>query len=174
MFKKRIFFSLIAVFIFFVAGLTTGLASSKYIFHIKRNKNKNIVQYSIRYDKDSCTPTGQKPIYVYWRNLEVSPTDTESIHFWEQPAYGIKSQKVIGNKVEIHLKALPTKKIVTDFVKSKGKCSINSTVQINGSQGIIKEIYVFAKEGLVLPTVVYIDIIGWDLKQKTIKERIFK
>ena len=162
----------ILLIIFVLSTSAPAWAAKSWIFNITRNKNRNVVQYAIKYDAKNCTPTGKEPVYVYWRDLEVSPKATSSIGYFEKRAYGIKSQRLQGGKVFVKLKALEGKTIEVTFDNSSGACKIKSYTQINGKRNIFKRVYVFAKEGLMIPTVMYIDVIGRSAKGKAIKQRI--
>ncbi len=156
-----------------VALFTAPLFSqSRSLFYIERNKNRNRVQYAVRLDAN-CLPKGKKPIYAYWRMLEKGPRVTESVGYFERKAYGIKSQKVVKNQIKMTMQALPKKKVTVSFEKKNGKCLAKASTSINKNQAILSKIYVFAVEGLMLPTVKYIDILG-KASGRPVKERIKK
>lgn len=129
------------------------------VFHIKRNKNKNEVHYAVRYDEKSCKPVESEPLYGYWINYEIGPNAYEPIGRFERIAYGISSQQVKGEDLVVQLKAFPDRPIRLTFNGGAG-CKITPYVQINGQETQLKHIYVFAEEGMIKPTVIYVDIIG--------------
>jgi len=147
---------LFAILIFCSAAYADA---KKNLFYIKRNKNRNQVHYAIRYDEATCKPVGSDPLYGYWINYEVSPTDYEPIGRFEAMAYGIQSQNLQGNDLTVQLKAFPDRKVRITFDNSAG-CKITPYILIASKEAILKEISVFAIEGLITPTVKYIDISG--------------
>lgn len=144
------------------------------MFHIKRNKNRNIVQYSIYLDGQSCLPQNAQPAHVFWRDLEIGPDVTNEIKFYEKPAYGISTQLLKEGQLQVRLKALPSRLITVDFRKSGDSCEVTAYTTINGERAILGEVYVYAKEGLFWPTVKWIEIHGYDFKGQSIKEKIRK
>jgi len=144
------------------------------MFQIKRNKNRNLVQYSIYLDRKSGQPQDTRTAYVFWRDLEIGSNVTDKIKFYEKPAYGIATQSLKEGELHIRLNSLPNKLITVHFGQSGGSCKVTSYTTINGEQAIFKEVYVFAKEGLLWPTVKWIEIRGYTLQGQFIKERIKK
>lgn len=139
---------------------TTLFAESRAnLFHIKRNKNRNEVHYAVRYDEKSCKPIDNEAVYGYWHDLEVGPNVYAPIGRFERIAYGISSQEIKGDDLMLQLKAFPDRMIRINFSNANG-CKIVSYVTIAGFEAQLKHIYVFAEEGLIKPTVKYIDIIG--------------
>jgi hypothetical protein len=144
-----------------LAGSFSGLFAEARanLFHIKRNKNKNEVHYAVRYDEKTCKPVEGDAVYGYWLNLEIGPNSYEPIGRFERIAYGISSQEVKGDDLMVQLKAFPDRAIRVNF-SAAGGCKISAHVAINGQEAKLKHIYVFAEEGLIKPTVKYVDIIG--------------
>lgn len=130
------------------------------LFHIKRNKNSNEVHYAVRYDEKTCKPIDSESLFGYWLMLEKGAGVTEPIGRLERMAYGIQSQEIKGDDLVVQLKAFPDRPIRISFVQ-KGGCKIVPMLTINGIESILKVISVFAEEGLIKPTVKYIDISGF-------------
>lgn len=152
--KKIVLLSLL------VSGFTALAAEARAnLFHIKRNKNRNEVHYAVRYDEKTCKPVEGDAVYGYWLNLEIGPNAYEPIGRFERLAYGISSQEVKGEDLMLQLKAFPDRVIRVNFAATGG-CKVSSHVAINGQESKLKHIYVFAEEGLIKPTVKYVDIIG--------------
>ncbi|MBV6492319.1 MAG: hypothetical protein LDLANPLL_00312 [Turneriella sp.] len=164
-----------AVFsLFAAAGIVFSLQAEgqKDFFFIQRNKNKNEVHYALRFDKKTCEPKGRNPIFGYWRNLEIGPHAYEPIGRFESLAYGISSQERNGKNYFIRLRAFPERLIRLHFEKG-AKCQFTPYLSINGKESILTHIYVFAKEGLVKPTVLYVDIFG-KLNGAQVSERVLR
>ena len=154
MMKKIVFVTLVA------AGFSAlGAEARANLFHIKRNKNKNEVHYAVRYDEKTCKPVEGDAVYGYWLNLEIGPNNYEPIGRFERIAYGISSQELKGDDLMVQLKAFPDRVIRVNF-STAGGCKVTPHVAINGQESKLKHIYVFAEEGLIKPTVKYVDIIG--------------
>jgi hypothetical protein len=130
------------------------------LFHIKRNKNSNEVHYAVRYDEKTCKPIDSESLFGYWLMLEKGPGVTEPIGRLERMAYGIQSQEIKGEDLIVQLKAFPDRPIRITFAQ-KGGCKIIPMLTINGIESALKVISVFAEEGLIKPTVKYIDISGF-------------
>jgi len=130
------------------------------LFHIKRNKNRNEVHYAVRYDEKTCRPMENEPVYGYWLDLEIGPNAYAPIGRFERIAYGIESQELKGEDLIVLLKAFPDRAIRLTFTGGATACKITPYVSINGQESQLKHIYVFAIEGLIKPTVKYIEIIG--------------
>jgi Domain of unknown function (DUF4833) len=111
------------------------------LFFINKSENKNQVHYAIILN-DKCFPEGVAPIYPYWLMLERGPNITEGLLGREQGAYGIHSQKVISNSVELILNALPNKKIKVSSSLENGKCSLETITFINNKEAILKSVHV--------------------------------
>lgn len=147
----------------------------KYIFKIRRNKNRNIVQYSIKLNGADCSLQGDEPVYVFWRDIEEGPNVTSSIKFYEKIAYGIDSQTIKSKfKLEVRLKALPEKLVTVESSKNGTGCKVVSQTDINGKTSLFEEVYVFAEEGWIKPTVKWIDVIGKSAAGAAVKQRINK
>lgn len=141
------------------------------VFHIERNKNRNLVQYVIRILPQSCQAASKEPVFGYWRDLEEGPNVTSQLLWYEKPAYGFKSQAVKGNVVYLRLMALPERTITLTLSKNSSTCLAKATTKINGRTASVKQVYVFAEEGLIKPTVKWIEIRG-TLSGKAVTERI--
>ncbi|GAB4424784.1 MAG: hypothetical protein OHK0011_05630 [Turneriella sp.] len=151
------FFTVLLVTACFSGGLFAESRSN--LFHIKRNKNRNEVHYAVRYDEKTCKPVENEPLYGYWAMLEKGSNVFEPIGRLERMAYGIQSQEIRGNDLIVQLKAFPDRAIRIAF-NAAGGCKITPFLPINGEEAILKFISVFAEEGLIKPTVKYVDISG--------------
>ncbi len=149
----------LAVLLLLVSASTVFAEARANLFHIKRNKNSNEVHYAVRYDEKSCKPIDSESLFGYWLMLEKGPGVTEPIGRLERIAYGIQSQEIKGDELVVQLKAFPDRPIRIAFMQ-KGGCKIVPMLTINGIEAVLKVISVFAEEGLIKPTVKYIDISG--------------
>ncbi len=142
------------------------------VFFIQRNKNRNEVHYGVRLDS-ACRPAGADPMYNYWLRLEKGPDVIEDVKFFQQAAYGFKSQRVSGDAVDVVLRALPkqTIRVVTERADD-GSCRTRAYTHIGGEPAVLDKAYVYAEEGWVLPDVKYIDLFGWREDGTPVRERI--
>jgi len=141
------------------------------VFYVQRNKNAKEVHYGLRLDA-ACRPMSEQPMYNYWvRPTKTGPV-TEPLSFFQQAGYGLKSQTVGDCAVEVVLKALPGRRISLVPSLQEGRCRVLVHMDIAGRPSIFERAYVFAEEGLVLPTVKYIDLFGRAEDGTPVHERV--
>jgi hypothetical protein len=129
-------------------------------FHIDRNKNRNQVHYGVHVDA-SCKPEGADPVYNYWLRREDAPVDTKPLSYFQQAAYGFQKQNIEKDgRIEVRLRALPDRQLVIRVTPVDGKCKTETFLEIDGKTAFLEKVFVFADEGLVLPTVRYIELFG--------------
>jgi len=130
------------------------------LFSISKSENKNEVVYAIHLD-EQCAPAGDAPVYAFWRMNEKGPAVIEPILSREEGAYGIGRQRVLargeGGKVELTLRALPSRPIVVETKVGEGRCQAWSTLPIAGENAYLYNVYVKLKEF----GVDYILLSGW-------------
>ena len=158
--------------LFIILFCSTSLWAKQVInlFYIERNKNSNQVHYDILVSP-GCTLEGEV-IKGHWKVLEEKPPVIEDFNMFDRMAYGIVDQKIEGDTVYFFLKAVEERKIKVRVWKEKDQCQVEAQMMIAGAWNKLKRIYVFAKEGLIMPTVKYIDIFGVSAEGKEIKEQI--
>jgi len=139
-----------------------------HLFFIERSKNKNLVQYDIRFIENSDLPV-PGPINVYWilengRHEELNPIEREY-------AYGIvRQEKLEKDKFRVIVAGLKGLEIIVQRMND----SFKATVSIKGTESILEKIYIKSEEKLKgLPKVLYIDLFGRTKEMGLpIKERI--
>lgn len=141
------------------------------LFHIERNKNKNQVHYNLKINK-SCSIVSDRPIEGFWIRVENGSNDREEFNMLDKIAYGIAEQKHDGPWVYFTLKALENIKIKAKAQQIDKMCHAFAYTEISGNLSQLKKVYVFAKEGFILPTVKYVDMYGQLPNGKAVKERI--
>lgn len=135
-------------------------AETGSVFHIDRNKNRNQVHYGVHVD-DQCRPVGAQPVYNYWLRLEKNPPETEPLRFFQQAAYGFQKQEVEADgRIEVRLRALPGRQVVIRLASVGGACKAEAFLTIDGKDAHLEKVFVFADEGVFLPTVRYIELYG--------------
>lgn len=142
------------------AGPCAWAGTPDSVFHIDRNKNRNQVHYGVRVDED-CRPIGPEPVYNYWLRREKDPPEVEALHFYQQAAYGFQKQNIESDgRIEVRLRALPDRQLVVRVTSVDGACKAETFLTIDGKQAYLEKVFVFAEEGLILPTVRYIELFG--------------
>lgn len=135
MFKHKNKFAIVAFthFIFLSAASPLLANDIPSVFHISKNDNGNQVHYGIRLNQN-CLPMGNKPVYVYWRKENGATGELMQL---EEPGYGIFSQSVSGQRVEIILNAFQNRGIqklitVRSVKLNNGSCQASAFTRING------------------------------------------
>jgi len=111
--------------------------SPALLFSISKSENHNYVQYVERLDA-SCSPSGNAPVFAYWRMLEHGPDAIEPLLAREQPAYGIASQTVVAHRdghgsVRVILHALPDAPLLVESWRdARGACEASARTPIAG------------------------------------------
>ena len=141
------------------------------LFVIERNKNRNLVQYTMRLDSN-CNPVADAPVGAYWRMLERGPDATESVGWFERRAYGFASQEQQTDGWNVRLRALPSRLVKVQARRSGEGCTVEASTSIGGGQAILERIYVFATEPALIPRVIYIDIQGRAPDGTPVSERV--
>ena len=82
---------------------------------------------------------------------EATPAD-----FLRQRQQNIESD----GRIEVRLRALPDRQLVVRVTSVDGACKAETFLTIDGKQAYLEKVFVFAEEGLILPTVRYIELFG--------------
>jgi len=116
------------------------------LFTIAKSENRNQVQYAIRVD-ELCRPSGQAPVFAYWRMREKGSDKTEPLLPQEIDAYGIALQTVVGRdptggRVRLVLKAVRSREIAVETRRlDSAACMATATVRINGADARLFNVY---------------------------------
>ena len=116
------------------------------VFHIKKSENKNQVHYAMQVDA-ACRPVGEQPLYGYWRDLERGPMAVSQLLEHEQPAYGLRSPRLVrrhttGGLVRVSLRAFPARPLSIDVLRTASGCGARAIVTIAGQPAVLSSIYV--------------------------------
>lgn len=122
-----------------VAAQGAGRVDS--VFHIAKSQNRNQVHFGVRVD-GACRPVGARPVYAYWRNLEVSATSTEPLDSQAARVYGIARQSVRGRHVDLALRSLPDRPITITTRSGGGGCTATAAMMIGGRRATLREAFV--------------------------------
>ncbi len=140
------------------------------LFRIERSKNSNQVFYTVQLDQD-CVLKKKNPIEGYWI-MYATHKKREKFNFFDKLVYRIVNQKTQQNTVSFELKALSKRRVHVNVKKIKNKCQVEVKTTIKNRNSALKKIFVSSVEGIMFPTVKYVDLFGEDSKGKKIKERI--
>jgi hypothetical protein len=167
-----------AIFLFLLpfspllAAGPAGAGTPESAFHIDRNKNRNQVHYGVRVDA-ACRPEGGEPVYNYWVRREKDPPEVEPLRFFQQAAYGFQKQHVESDgRIEVRLRALPDRQLVIRVALADGQCKTETFLEIDGKTAFLEKVFVFAEEGVFLPTVRYIELFGRSNEGLAVYEKI--
>ena len=142
---------------------TTG-----HLFFIERNKNKNLVQYDIRFTENTGLPDA-RPVNAYWILENGRHEELNSIE--RKYAYGVvRQEKLDKDRFKVILAAFKGWEIIVERIND----SFKAVISINGKESILQKIYIKSEEKTKgLPKVLYIDLFGRTKKTGLpIKERI--
>jgi hypothetical protein len=143
------------------AALTTGVEAPEHqcsdeLFRISRNKNANVIVYELSRSPDGTIDVID-PIHASWIML-ARKGEREDLNFLERTlAYGFEVRSAAPQEGWwLTLKA--EKKRPLRVVQIEG-CHV-ALVAIGGHDGVLKRIYVKAKDGGLIPSVEYVDVFG--------------
>ena len=157
--RARVRFAMMAAAVGLSANVVAA-APPDSVFHIDRNKNRNQVHYGVHID-EHCRAVGPDPVYNYWVRREKEPTEVEPLRFFQQAAYGFQKQEIEQDgRVEVRLRALPDRQLVIRLAPVAGVCKAETFATIDGKQAYLDKVFVFADEGILVPTVRYIELYG--------------
>jgi hypothetical protein len=116
------------------------------VFFVAKSENRNQVHYSIRLD-EACAPTGDAPVFAYWRMLERGPLVTEPLLWHEVAAYGFAGQRTLernegGGRVLLSLNALPKRAIVVTSTARDATCTAAARLVIGGVEASLDSVFV--------------------------------
>lgn len=139
------------------------------LFHIERNKNKNVVRYDVLLDS-SGHPLQDRPIDAYWRMDAEDGRRRELNAFERSRAYGFSVRERPGkDELVITLNAFPQRPVrVRVRVETR---RAEALVEIGGQGAFLDRIFVQAKEG-TLPKVEWIDLYGRRAGGTPVHERV--
>ncbi len=159
------------MFLFMVAAPVAAKADRTIpsALFVSKSENKNQVHYGVYVD-ERCAFASASPVYAYWRMLERGPSATEPLLAREQSAYGVASQRVVGDTVTVTLRALPTRPIVVKVTRAEdGTCSAVAQTTIDGQSARLFNVHV----ALGFLRVDHLLLTGWAERDgRVVRERI--
>jgi hypothetical protein len=115
------------------------------LFFISKSENRNQVAFEVRLDPD-CRPSGDHPVFEYWRMLERSNVSVEPLLAIEQAPYGIASQRIVelgpsGRAVRVSLRALPSREILVRTERRGSSCFAEASTRIEGTSARLVSVH---------------------------------
>jgi len=153
--------------------LPTPKASENTLFYLQRSKNTNTVMYEAKVDQTGHL-VRDLPVNAYWLDYELGENVKTDLSYFERTAvYGVETEELKDGKGSYVMRLKAFKDRAVTVAKNKlGK--YEGLMIINGKKAVLKRIFIEAKEGLLTPSVVHVDLFGTDpVTGESVFERIF-
>ena len=153
-----------------LATAGTALAqSAQALFVITRSTNKNEVHYDAQVTKEGKLKPDE-PVVAYWIMVEKGGK-REKLNFIERKkAYGFSIAPEAGGE-SFRMTIVPYKARPIRVHMKDGKA--RAEIVIDGKPAYLKKLHIDVTEGIVMPTVNYVELVGEDAKTgQQRKERI--
>ncbi|GMO67246.1 MAG: hypothetical protein Nk1A_5270 [Endomicrobiia bacterium] len=161
------FILMLGIFIVTNVSIVNGQMTNKNLFSIKRNKNANVVMYDIRLDSNGNIDE-LNPIDAYWILYDEQGQRSE-IKAFEKKAYGFMIKYNIEGYYDLTLRAVPDRSMKIILLNGEPKV----VIKINNEDAYLSTVFVFARDNLIIPKVLYYTITGFDIKTRSqITEKI--
>lgn len=136
---------------------------SDMLFFIQRNQNMNTVVYELNRLFDGSV-NEEFPMHVFWVRYTENGKLTELNYIQNKLAYGYDSAIISHDAFEFSFVSYKKKKFFIGKNKEgKYRCYTN----ISGKQCVLTNVYVYAEELGVFPSVKYIELFGHDEEADT-------
>ncbi len=151
----------LAVLALGLATAGTGFAQSTHkLFVITRTTNKNEVHYDAQVTKENKLKTDE-PVVAYWI-LKEKGGKREKLNFVERKkAYGFSISPEAGGEsfrmIIVPYKARPIRVHIKDG-------QARAEIPIDGKPAYLKKLHIDVTEGIVVPTVNFVELHGEDAK----------
>ena len=144
-----------------LATAGTGLAQSTHkLFIITRSTNKNEVHYDAQVTKEGKLKADE-PVLAYWI-LHEKGGKREKLSFMERKkAYGFSISPEAGGE-SFRMTIVPYKARPIRVHMKDGKA--RAEIVIDGKPAYLKKLHIDVTEGIVIPTVNYVELFGEDVK----------
>ncbi len=151
----------LAVLALGLATAGTGYAQSAHkLFVITRTTNKNEVHYDAQVTKENKLKTDE-PVIAYWIMKEKGGKREKLSYLERKKAYGFTISAEAGGEsfrmIIVPYKARPIRVHVKD-----GKA--RAEIPIAGQPAFLKKLHIDVTEGIVVPTVNFVELHGEDAK----------
>lgn len=142
-------------------SLPTPVGSDNMLFYLQRSKNTNTVIYEAKVDQTGKL-VRELPVTAFWRDYELGEHVRNDLTYVENKmAYGVETEELKDGSGTYLMRLKAFKERAVTVAKNKmGK--YEGLMEINGRKAVLKRIFIEAKEGLMTPTVVHVDLFGID------------
>jgi len=142
-------------------------ATSRELFTLARSKNANVVKYAVRVDPDGRLNT-LSPVEAYWLMLAENGRREELTWTERQLAYGFSISEQTSQGLVLRLGACSTRALRVRSIDGVFRAEL----QIAGQRASLQRIFVRTDEGLLLPSVRYIELSGLAAGARRVVERV--
>jgi hypothetical protein len=142
-------------------------ATSRELFTLARSKNANVVKYAVRVDADGRL-NAASPIEAYWLMLAENGRREELTWPERKLAYGFSISEQTSHGLALCLGACSARELQ---VRSVGG-AFRAELSIGGQRAFLQRIFVRTEEGLLLPSVRYVELSGLTPSARRVSERI--
>lgn len=127
-------------------GVSLPVAHVQSLFFLSKSENKNQVHYAVVVDA-ACRPQGTRPVYGYWRDLEVGPRAVSPLLDHEQPAYGLSEPRYVrpnenGGQIRVSLRGFPERPLIIDTFRQGNGCAARVQTTISRQPAVLASIHV--------------------------------
>ncbi|MFT6358774.1 MAG: hypothetical protein ACJAYJ_003001 [Saprospiraceae bacterium] len=146
--------------------------TKKQLFYLQRNMNSNTIAYDLNLSENGMVNSGE-PLDVYWKRYTGNRNGLREELSWAQETFAFGYSANSGkNKDEFSIKLIAYKARKVNLKKINGQWT--ATMQINGKECQLSNIYVYADESGMMPDVQHVDLYGKDLSTgQAVHERFF-
>jgi hypothetical protein len=138
-------------------------ASENTLFYLQRSKNTNTVMYEAKVDR-SGRLAKDSPVNAYWLDYEVGENVRTDLSYFERMSvYGVDTEELNDGNGSYLMRLKAFKKRAVTVTKNKLGRYVGF-MDINGKRAVLQRIFIEAKEGMLTPTVVHVDLFGIDPK----------
>lgn len=148
---------------------TAQASTSRELFTLARNKNANVVKYAARANKDGRLAAAN-PIDAYWL-MRAEDGRREELTWAERKlAYGFTVSDITPDGCTLRLSACSER--VVHVRVNEGR--IQAQLTIAKHPATLQRIFVQADEGLLMPSVRYVELSGVTANGQRVSERIVR
>ncbi len=130
--------------------------SDKLLFYIQRNHNMNTVVYEVN-ELQHGGINKTYPMHAYWLKYNTGGEIQELNFYQSKLAYGYESEMINQDSFEFNFVSYKELKF---YIAKDSTEKFNAYCNINGHMSVLKNIYVYAVELGVFPTVKFIELYG--------------
>jgi hypothetical protein len=137
-----------------------GAAGAQPLFIIQRSTNRNEVHYDAQIGKNGKLRPDE-PVVAYWIMVEKGGRREKLNWIERKKAYGFSIAPEAGGE-SYRMTIVPYKARPIRVYLQQGKA--RAEMRIDGHPAFLKKLYIKVTEGLILPTVSYVELFGDDVK----------